>query len=85
MNNPKRYPPETAKEKAGLGTRIASRLSLGYVDKIDSNEKCGQKSNALHKREVRYLGAAACRWSYWSDSNRRPAHYECAALPTEPQ
>ena len=28
MNNPKRYPPETAKEKAGLGTRIASRLSL---------------------------------------------------------
>ena len=23
-------------------------------------------------------------WSLWPDSNRRPAHYECAALPTEP-
>ena len=24
-------------------------------------------------------------WSYWPDSNRRPADYESAALPTEPQ
>ena len=24
-------------------------------------------------------------WSYWADSNRRPADYESAALPTEPQ
>ena len=23
------------------------------------------------------------KWSLRSDSNRRPAHYECAALPTE--
>ena len=26
-----------------------------------------------------------CFWSYWPDSNRRPADYESAALPTEPQ
>ena len=25
------------------------------------------------------------RWSYWPDLNRRPADYESAALPTEPQ
>jgi hypothetical protein len=35
-----------------------------------------------------YLGAVitekmALSWSLRSDSNRRPAHYECAALPTE--
>ena len=24
-------------------------------------------------------------WSYWPDLNRRPADYESAALPTEPQ
>ena len=24
-------------------------------------------------------------WSHWADSNRRPTHYECVALPTEPQ
>lgn len=35
---------------------------MGYVDKIDTNEKRGQKSNALQKHEVRDLGAAACRW-----------------------
>ena len=23
--------------------------------------------------------------SHWADSNRRPTHYECVALPTEPQ
>ena len=23
--------------------------------------------------------------SHWPDSNRRPTHYECVALPTEPQ
>lgn len=28
---------------------------------------------------------ATQRWSYWPDSNRRPADYESAALPTEPQ
>ena len=26
-----------------------------------------------------------CPWSYWPDLNRRPADYESAALPTEPQ
>ena len=28
---------------------------------------------------------AAFIWSYWPDLNRRPADYESAALPTEPQ
>ncbi|MBQ7579718.1 MAG: hypothetical protein IJU39_00225, partial [Clostridia bacterium] len=33
--------------------------------------------NGIQKRDI-----ARCpfTWSYWSDSNRRPAHYECAAL-----
>ena len=29
------------------------------------------------------LRLSAPNWSLRSDSNRRPAHYECAALPTE--
>ena len=29
--------------------------------------------------------AEAVFLSHWPDSNRRPTHYECVALPTEPQ
>ena len=31
----------------------------------------------------RELRAPAWRWSWKRDLNTRPAHYECAALPTE--
>ena len=38
---------------------------------MDTNLKRGQKNNALHQCEVRDLGAAACRWLGWRDSNPR--------------
>ena len=46
----------------------------GYMQKTDFSVK---------NRRRRQSPAAA--WSYWPDSNRRPADYESAALPTEPQ
>ena len=42
--------------------RISALRFMGHVDKISTDKKRGQKSNALHKREVRDLEAAACRW-----------------------
>ena len=33
----------------------------------------------------KYPPSKAGDWSYWPDSNRRPADYESAALPAEPQ
>ena len=41
------------------------------------SEKSGKKSKSPSE-------ISEGLWSLWPDSNRRPAHYECAALPTEP-
>ena len=43
----------------------------------------------IRKQQVLYIKTTGHSlsffWSYWADLNRRPADYESAALPTEPQ
>ena len=41
-----------------------------------------RRESPLHKKEE---GIYLPLLSHWADSNRRPTHYECVALPTEPQ
>ena len=43
------------------------------------NRRLQKKQNPIRFR------TGFCFWSYWPDLNRRPADYESAALPTEPQ
>ena len=43
-------------------------------------------SNSAHKSKQKSTRKGCLFvWSYWPDLNRRPADYESAALPTEPQ
>ena len=39
----------------------------------------------LETEQLKFIFQGLFRWSYWPDLNRRPADYESAALPTEPQ
>ena len=41
--------------------------------------------NKQNKKRKSTCKSKCLFWSYWPDSNRRPADYESAALPTEPQ
>ena len=43
------------------------------------------RTQAVKERVLKPLRFQDSLWSYWPDSNRRPADYESAALPTEPQ
>ena len=44
-----------------------------------------QTRGKKQKTKIPIAYAIGIFWSYWPDSNRRPADYESAALPTEPQ
>ena len=51
-------------------------------------EKYSFSNHASHQATVSTKKGEALPlpfWSYWPDSNRRPADYESAALPAEPQ
>jgi hypothetical protein len=61
-------------------TRVATPLKAGGADDASCAHSTRDHPQAgAHSR----LKPAAAVWSLRSDSNRRPAHYECAALPTE--
>ena len=51
------------------------------ADRVTSFRQYGQERDSKAP-ELQIRGLA---WSYWPDLNRRPADYESAALPTEPQ
>ena len=57
---------------------------MGYVDKKDVRRK-RKRIGKIKLSLERELRPGSAWWSYWPDLNRRPADYESAALPTEPQ
>lgn len=46
---------------------------------------CFPSGKVLNFYPAALLRLRGVYWSYWTDLNRRPAHYKCAALPTELQ
>ena len=46
---------------------------------------CGEEPPGASSQEQKKTAQAVFFLSHWPDSNRRPTHYECVALPTEPQ
>ena len=54
------------------------RFSFGHSKSPCSKLAVGAKRQPLYQEGLSF-------WSYWPDLNRRPADYESAALPTEPQ
>lgn len=46
---------------------------------------CFPSGKVLNFHPAALLGLRGVYWSYRTESNRRPAHYKCAALPTELQ
>ena len=61
---------------------------LFYKSAVDISTKIPtdkQELNSVSEKEKIKGRDYLCPWSYWPDLNRRPADYESAALPTEPQ
>ena len=73
----KTYKRVTATRRAGKKIRIKKRADVDG----DSRPTVPREESARPKE----FRAGAFSWSYWPDLNRRPADYESAALPTEPQ
>ena len=48
-------------------------------------ERQSTKRSRIFCKKIRQVKRLAATWSCWCDLNARPAHYEWAALPTEPQ
>lgn len=46
---------------------------------------CSPSGKILNCYPAALLGLRGMYWGYWTESNPRPAHYKCAALPTELQ
>ncbi len=59
----------------------------GFYHKVISPTKGGFIPSARTDlvEKLRRQKSTEFFWSYWPDLNRRPADYESAALPTEPQ
>jgi hypothetical protein len=53
---------------------------------VEEQRSADKKSGGLFQRSPDFAeNKIVPTWSYWPDSNRRPADYESAALPTELQ
>ncbi len=76
--------PGVTPKKCVAGSRAReARLFLGTPKKLIFGLA---DSNATHKPTQKGIRKGCLFvWSYWPDLNRRPADYESAALPTEPQ
>ena len=57
-------------------------LYIGIGKFICKDASPPRRESPLHKKEESLNFPLL---SHWADSNRRPTHYECVALPTEPQ
>ena len=72
------------KQNEKPGTPDISRFSGLWWGKVDSNHRrqCQQiySLSPLATREFPHINF---EWSWWTDSNPRPADYKSAALPTE--
>ena len=65
------------KEESAPSSTVTSLVSNSGLDSIYDKKRPSDKPDFSVQ-----LGPI---WSYWPDLNRRPADYESAALPTEPQ
>ena len=68
--------------------KTSFRLSNCWWGKVDSNHRRHRQQiyslSPLATREFPHIQLPALtRWSWWTDSNPRPAEYKSAALPTE--
>ena len=68
--------------------KTSFRLSNCWWGKVDSNHRRHRQQiyslSPLATREFPHIQLPALtRWSWWTDSNPRPADYKSAALPTE--
>ena len=61
--------------------------AFAWWGKVDSNHRrhCQQiySLSPLATREFPHIRLLTVRWSWWTDSNPRPADYKSAALPAE--
>ena len=55
---------------------LLETVAIGIYCIVPKHRDNAKNSDAMHR---------SFHWSYWPDLNRRPADYESAALPTEPQ
>ena len=62
----------------GMLLRLRYAIFASLIYERGSHSKHQQKKQSPPKR------VAIIFWSWWRDSNLRPADYESAALPTEP-
>ena len=62
------------------GVHLATALQPRFISHV-----CNKTSTKTKKTPQALDTQRIAGWSYWPDSNRRPADYESAALPTEPQ
>ena len=70
-----------------IGSETFSLPIHTWWGKVDSNHRrhCQQiySLSPLATREFPHILFSAQYWSWWTDSNPRPADYKSAALPTE--
>ena len=70
-----------------IGSETFSLPMTQWWGKVDSNHRrhCQQiySLSPLATREFPHILFSAQYWSWWTDSNPRPADYKSAALPTE--
>ena len=67
---------------AGLVRSAATEQRL-FANGAIASRYFGNTGSSQSKAPEFFIRGLA--WSYWPDLNRRPADYESAALPTEPQ
>ena len=67
---------------AGLVRSEATEQRL-FAEGAIASRYFGSAGSSQSKSSEFFIRSFA--WSYWPDLNRRPADYESAALPTEPQ
>ena len=75
------YWPDSNRRPAALPSEPCERMPRSAAKYYEYFRK-QRGANFGRKKSSPILRAS---WSYWPDSNRRPADYESAALPAEPQ
>ena len=58
---------------------------MEYAKIVDIGGKLNPDRTKTTAKAFKHGFSGFILWSYWPESNRRPADYESAALPTEPQ
>ena len=71
--------------------KVKNPCNICYKDfwweRVDSNHRSEAQQiyslPPLATRELSHIKLKSVKWSWWTDSNPRPADYKSAALPTE--